>query len=299
MFKIISKQILAEDVKRLDILAPGIARKVRPGQFVSVSPEEGDERIPLTVVDHDAAKGTITLIFQEVGYTTQKLGSIQINEEIFSILGPLGNPAPIAQEGIVICIATGTGIAQILPVCRAYAKAGNRVIGIIGAKTKSSLILQSQMRLACYKLFTTTNDGSFERKGLATDVLKEWLMKQPTQLVYAVGSLEMMQAVSSLTREENIKTRVVLNPIMVDCMGLCGSCRVKVAGQMVLSCIDGPEFDGHQVDFADLNIRMNAFKPRLDGAGSFDTWQESKKPSSPKSDETKTLTKFLSGFLKS
>ncbi len=259
MFKIINKQILAPDVKRVDILAPSIAQRIQTGQFVSVCPQEADERIPLSVIEADKEKGIISLIFQEVGYTTTKLGALLINESIFSILGPLGRPATIENKGTVVCIATGIGTAQLLPICRALKKAGNKVIGMIGAKTKRMIMLEAQMRLSCQKIFITTNDGSYERKGLATDVLKEFIDRQEVGLVYAIGSADMMQAVCLLTRPKNIKTFVCVNPIMVDCMGMCGSCRVKVGGRVVLACLDGPEFDGHKVDFDFLNIRMNAF----------------------------------------
>jgi len=297
-FKILNKQILSENVKRLDISAPHIAKKIQPGQFVSVCPEEGDERIPLAVIDTDQNKGTISLIFQEVGYTTHKLGKLAINDSIFSILGPLGVPAKIKKGKTVICIATGVGAAQILPICRAFKKKGNKVIGIIGAKTKRSLMLEAQMRLACNKIFITTNDGSYERRGLATDTLKEIIDKynfeeeaaQPL-LVYAIGSVDMMQEVCIITKEKKIPTRVHLNPIMVDCMGMCGSCRVKVGGKMILACIDGPEFNGHQVDFNNFNIRMKAFEE----AGEC---LSQTLPSSRKRNESKTFKKFLSDILK-
>ncbi len=263
MFKIINKQVLAPDVKRVDVLAPAVAMRIQAGQFVSVCPQEGDERIPLTVIEADKDKGTISLIFQEVGVTTKKLGTLPINESIFSILGPLGRPATIENKGTVICVATGIGTAQILPIARALRKAGNKVIGIIGAKTKKMLMLEAQMRLACQKLFIATNDGSYERRGLATDVLKEFIERQEIGLIYAIGSVEMTEAVCALTQKKRIKTLVCLNPVMVDCMGMCGSCRVKIGEKIILACLEGPEFDGHQVDFDFLQTRMNAFSPEV------------------------------------
>lgn len=266
-FKIINKQNLSEDIKRLDISAPDIARRIQPGQFVSVCPEEADERIPLTVVDHDSQKGIISLIIQERGYTTKKLTAMPIHTVIFSILGPLGKPAQIEKKETVFCVATGLGAAQILPICRAFKTIGTRVIGVIGAKSKRTILLEAQMRLACNKIFITTNDGSYERRGLATDLLKELIIQQgkkeeslSSSLVYAVGSVDMMQAVCSFTLEKNVPTRIQVNPMMADCLGMCGSCRIRVNGKIVLACLEGPEFDGHTVDFEDLNIRMEAFK---------------------------------------
>jgi len=299
MFEIISKQILAEDIKRVDVFAPHIAKRVKPGQFVKVCPEEGDENIPLTVVDWDKQKETISLIFQEIGETTGKLGSLPINESIYSILGPLGVPSKVEKRGVVICVATGIGTAQILPICRAYGKEGNKIIGIIGAKTKRALMLEPQMRLACNRIQITTNDGSYERKGLATDILKEEIQKYEADkkdmrslLVYAIGSGDMMQAVCDFTKKKNLKTLVQLSPVMVDCIGMCGSCRVKVDDKIVLACTDGPEFDGHKVDFDEFIKRSNAQKE-------LDEWSNKKLPLRQKKKESKTLMRFLSDFLKS
>jgi ferredoxin--NADP+ reductase len=291
MFEIINKQILSEDVKKIDVLAPDISKKIKPGQFVSVCPEEGDERIPLTVVDSDNEKGTISFIFQEVGQTTGKLGTLPINESIFSILGPLGVPSEINKKGTVVCIATGVGIAKILPICRAFKSAGNKVIGILGAKTKRALLLEPQIRLSCNKILIATEDGSQEKRGLATDIFEEIVNEQKIDYVYAVGSAEMMQQVSLLTKKKKIETRVQLNPIMVDCMGMCGSCRVKVGGENILACIEGPEFDGHKVDFDDYKARKNAIK-------GWDKCHDQKCRHNQQKNESGTLMKFLSGFLK-
>ncbi len=260
MYKILNKQILASDIKRLNILAPEIAVKVQPGQYVVVTLKSGEEGIPLSVVESDALKGTISLIFQELGSTTKQLGNLPINDFIYSILGPLGNSATIGKVGVVICIATGIGAAQILPIARAFKKNSNKVIGIIGAKTKRSLMLEPQMRLACNKILVTTNDGSYARRGLATNMLKEILIHEKVNLVYAAGSVDMMEGVCQITQPKQIRTLVYLTPIMMDGIGQCGSCRVRVGGQIRLACVDGPEFDGHQVDYPDLKIRMNAFE---------------------------------------
>ncbi len=289
-FFIKNKQNLAVDIKRLDVLAPQIASKIKPGQFVSVCPQEGDERIPLTVIDSDAPRQTITLIFQEVGATTKKLGAIPINESIFSIVGPLGVASRIEKKGTAVCVATGIGAVQILPIVRGLRKIGNKVIGIIGAKTKRSIVLESQMRIACNKLFITTNDGSYERKGLATDMLKSLLEKEKVDFVYAIGSVDMMQAVCTATKHKSIQTRVQLTPMMVDCMGMCGSCRVKIGDDIKLACMDGPEFDGHLVDYAYYQTRTKAFEES--------EWLSHRQQPSPKINEPRTLTKFLSGLIK-
>ena len=291
MFKIINKQILATDVKRIDVTAPNIARKLLPGQFVSICPEEGDERIPLSVVDSDMAKGVISLIFQERGVTTKKLGALQLGEEIFSILGPLGRPATIEKAGLVVCVATGVGTAKILPICRAFKRAGSKVIGIIGAKTKRALMLEPQIRLSCNKTYITTEDGSYERKGLASDILKRILEEQNPEVVYAIGSVEMMRSACDMSRPKGIRTFVHLNPIMVDCLGMCASCRVKVADKMVLACMEGPEFDGHKVDFDEFIKRKKALEE-------FGECCKHGLTSSQKKNESGIFMKFLSGFLK-
>ena len=181
------------------------------------------------------------------------------------MVGPLGRGAQMDKYGLVVCVATGIGAAQILPVCRGLKKKGNKVIGIIGAKSKKVLMLEPQMRVVCDEIFITTNDGSYERKGLATDLLKELLNKYTVRRVYAIGSVDMMQAVAQMTKEKNIPLKVTVNPHMVNGLGLCGSCRVKIDGQYRLACVDGPEFDGHKVDYQDLSQRVDARESRLWG----------------------------------
>ncbi len=275
MFKIVNKQILAHDVKRIEIQVESIAKRVKPGQFVIVIPTEDSEWIPLTVVKADPKQGVISLIFQEVGLTTRQLGAIPINDNVYSLIGPLGQPARIEKFGLVICVATGVGIAQILPICQALKSVGNKVIGVMGAKTKRSLILESQMRLTCHKLFISTNDGSFERRGLATDIVKELLDKEKINLIYAIGTIEMLKEVCCLTSLRSIKTLVQLNPIMLCGTGICGSCQLKVKNKIVLACQEGVEFDGHAVDYSDLQIRMNAFKnPLLEDTAKPESYQK-------------------------
>jgi len=264
MFKIIKKESLAKGIKRIKIVAPSVAQKCVCGQFVIIRIDEEGERIPLTIADFDRKKGQISLIFQEVGFTTKKLGRLKINGKILDLLGPLGRPTEIKKYGNVICIGGGLGIAEVLPVCKAFKEEENRVIGIMGARSKELLILEEEMKGICDELYITTDDGSYGRKGFVTDVLKDLLNSQLStinyQLVYAVGPVVMMEKVCEITKFYKIKTIVSLNPIMVDGTGMCGSCRVTVGGETKFSCVDGPEFDGHLVDFRELEKRLNLFR---------------------------------------
>ncbi|MBI5150821.1 MAG: sulfide/dihydroorotate dehydrogenase-like FAD/NAD-binding protein [Candidatus Omnitrophica bacterium] len=297
-YKIVNKQIFADRFKRLDIHCPQVARKAKAGQFVKICPAEGEVSIPLTVFETDPQRGIISLIVHETDPAAQRLGLMPINEPVYSVLGPLGVPTPVERKGVVVCIATGVGIGRILPVARALKQLGNKVIGIIGARTKRELLLEAQMRIACHKIFAATDDGSHEHRGLATDVFRRLLGEQgqqgqpPLRGVYAAGSVEMMETVCELTRPLEIETYVVLDTAMVDCLGLCGACRVVVAGRTVQACVDGPTFDGHKVDFNDLKIRVNAFKEK-------DRWGNQQLASSPKGNESGILTKFLAGYPKS
>jgi len=262
MFNIVQKQLIAQDIKRIDISAPEIAAKTSAGQFVMLTPSAQNHAVPLTIVDVDERKGVISLIVHEVGKATRALGGISIGQSVAGIVGPLGRPAMIGQYGLVICVATGIGAAQILPVCRALKKKGNKVIGVIGAKSKKVLMLESQMRVVCDEIFITTNDGSYERKGLATQVLRELLDKYKVHAVYAIGSVEMMRDASAMAAAKGIPVRVTLSPYMVNGLGICGSCRVRVGGGLRLACVEGPEFDGTAVDFEDAVKRDQAMKER-------------------------------------
>jgi ferredoxin/flavodoxin---NADP+ reductase len=279
-YKIVNKQIFADRFKRLDIHCPPVARKAKAGQFVKICPAEGEVSIPLTVFEADPQRGIISLIVHEADPAAQRLGLMPINEPVYSVLGPLGVPTPVERKGVVVCIATGVGIGRVLPVARALKQLGNKVIGIIGAR------------------FAATDDGSHEHRGLATDVFRRLLGDQgkqgqpPVRGVYAAGSVEMMETVCELTRPLEIETYVVLDTAMVDCMGLCGACRVVVAGRNVQACVDGPTFDGHKVDFHDLKIRVNAFKEK-------DRWGNQQLASSPEGNESGILTKFPAGYPKS
>jgi len=267
MFKIVDRQELAKDIIKIEVSAPVIADKAKAGQFVALVLGQTGERIPLTLAGWDKQKATITLIFQIVGFSTKKLGTLKVNDSIAHILGPLGHPTQIENLGEVYCIGGGVGIAEVYPVSRAFKQAGNRVIGIIGSRTKDLLILKDQMLKTCDELFITTDDGTYNRKGFVTDVLKELFdtIEQSThtkypELVYAIGPVRMMKAVSDLTRGLNVKTIVSINPIMVDATGMCGSCRCTVAGKTKFGCVDGPDFDAHAIDFDELEKRLSLFK---------------------------------------
>ncbi len=266
MFRILYKEELAKDVTRITIEAKQISQKAQAGQFVAVVIDDKGERVPLTLAGWDKVKGTITLIFQRVGFTTKKLGALNVGDPIQHILGPLGHPTQVNKVGMVICIGGGVGIAEVYPVSRAFKEAGNRVLGIIGARSKEFLILEDKMQEVCDELFITTDDGSHGRKGFVTDALKELFeaieksthTKYP-DLVYCIGPLPMMKAVSGLTEGFKVKTIVSLNPIMVDATGMCGSCRCTVGGKTVFGCVDGPDFDAHEVDFDELAHRLRLF----------------------------------------
>ncbi|MFA5145160.1 MAG: sulfide/dihydroorotate dehydrogenase-like FAD/NAD-binding protein [Candidatus Omnitrophota bacterium] len=267
MFDIITTQELAKDITKITVNAPVIAQKARAGQFVVLILDEKGERIPLTLADWDKNTGAISLIFQKVGFTTKRLGALKIGDPIAHILGPLGHPTEIKNLGTVVCVGGGVGIAEVYPVSRAFKEAGNRVIGVVGARSKDLLILEKEMLGACDELFIVTDDGSCGRKGFVTDALRELFdtidksthTKYP-DLIYAIGPVPMMKAVSELTKIYGIKTIVSINPIMVDATGMCGSCRCTVGGKTLFGCVDGPDFDGHSLDFEELEKRLRFFK---------------------------------------
>lgn len=273
MFSIINRQLLEKNIKRLDISAKSIAQKVQPGQFVVIIPREKGEWIPLTVVESDERRGIITVIFKEIGQTTRRLGALQIGKSLFSVIGPLGKPAAVRKKiGTVICVAMEEGIASMLSICRALKRSGNKVIGVIGAVTQGALMLEPQMRVTCNKIFVSTEDGSYERKGNVTGNIKEILAYQKADLVYAIGPVDMMQVVCRLTKEKKIPTLIQVNSIISCGTGRCGSCRTKVGSKILSSCQHGPEFNGHEVDFEQLRIRTQTVNEirRRDGARTCD-----------------------------
>jgi len=267
MFKIVESRELAQEITRITLEAPQIAQKARAGQFVVVIADEQGERIPLTLADWDQDAGTITLIFQKVGFSTKKLGALKQGDSLASLLGPLGHPTQIEKLGEVYCIGGGVGIAEVYPVTRALKQAGNRVTGILGARTKELIIMESEMQEVCDELFIATDDGTLGTKGFVTTVLaglfevieKSTHTKYPA-LIYAVGPVLMMKAVAEMTRGLGVKTIASLNPIMVDATGMCGACRCTVGGKTVFGCVDGPDFDAHQIDFDALQQRLRLFK---------------------------------------
>ena len=261
MHKILDKQELAPNVKLFTVHAPDIAEKAKPGQFVILRADRRGERFPLTLVDWEREKGAITFIFQQVGVSTRKLGSLRVGDEIPDILGPLGNPSDIKPFSPVAVVGGGVGMATAYPIAKGLKEAGNTVISIVGARTKSLLLLEDEMRSVSDEFYVSTDDGSMGCKGLVSDVLKGLIEKgHPLDFVYAVGPPVMMRSIAEVTRPCGIKTVVSLNPIMVDGMGMCGACRVSVGGETKFACIDGPEFDGHQVDFDDLIKRLRMYQ---------------------------------------
>ncbi len=261
MAKILKKEVLVHSSPRIikiRIEEPFVACKIKPGQFVILMVSSYSERIPLTVVDKD--KKTITLIFQEVGFTTKLLGRLKEGKSLYSLVGPLGNPAPIKKYGKVVAIGGGVGIGLIYPIIKALKKEANFVVSILGAKSKDYLILKEEIEKNSDQLFITTDDGSEGEKGLVTDVLERVLKKEKFDLVYCVGPLLMMKKVSQITSFYNLRTIASLNPIMIDGTGLCGSCRILYDGKVKFACCDGPDFDAHLVDFDDLIRRNNRFQ---------------------------------------
>ena len=260
MFKIVKREEMAEGGVILnEIEAPKIARKANPGQFVILKANEDGERIPLTMAETDTEKGTITVIYMVVGKSTALFKTLQVGDAYQDIIGPLGKPTHIEKLGRVVCVGGGTGIAVLHPITRALKEAGNHVIGIVGARTKNLLILEEKMKAASHDLRICTDDGSYGHHGFVTDVLKEILQSEKIDQVVAIGPVPMMKFVSLVTKEFNVPTLVSLNPIMVDGTGMCGGCRVTVGKKTKFACVDGPEFDGHQVDYDELMLRLQAY----------------------------------------
>jgi len=260
MFKIIRREEMAEGTVVLnEIEAPRIARKARPGQFVILKANEEGERIPLTMAETDPEKGTLTIIYMVVGKSTALFKSLKVGDAYQDVIGPLGKATEIEKVGNVVCVGGGTGIAVLHPITRALKNVGNHVTAIIGSRSKDLLIMEEHMRRASHELLICTDDGSYGRKGFVTEALKDVLDKGDTQLAVAIGPVPMMKFVSKLTAQYGVKTIVSLNPIMVDGTGMCGGCRVTVGGKTKFACVDGPEFDGHKVDYDELMLRLQAY----------------------------------------
>ncbi len=263
MFEILERLEMAQGTVVMNVIrAPKIAAKARPGQFVMLRANETGERIPLTMADTDPAQGTITIIYQVVGKSTALFKTLQVGQCFTDVLGPLGQPTHIDKvDSLVICIGGGTGTAVVHPITRGYKNAGNRVVAIIGARTKDLLIMEDKMAAASGELKVCTDDGTFGHHGFVSDILKQYIESgEKIAVVVAAGPVPMMKAIANMTRPHGIQTLVSLNSIMIDGTGMCGGCRVSVGGKNQFTCVDGPEFDGHQVDFDGLMQRLSAYK---------------------------------------
>ena len=260
MFKITEKRFLNENVVYMTVEAPFIAKKVQAGQFIILRIDEYGERIPLTVADFCKEKGTVSIIFQTVGNTTKQLSKLNIGDNIADFVGPLGNPTEFGELKRAIVVGGGVGSAIAYPEAKALYNMGVKTDVIAGFRNKDMVILEKEFSSVCDNLYITTDDGSYKRKALVTEVLRELLEKEPCDLVIAIGPIPMMKFVSALTKEYGVKTIVSLNPIMIDGTGMCGGCRVSVGGEVKFACVDGPDFDGHLVDFDNLMKRNSFYK---------------------------------------
>ncbi|TAL38592.1 MAG: sulfide/dihydroorotate dehydrogenase-like FAD/NAD-binding protein [Spirochaetes bacterium] len=260
MHLIHSNELIKPTLGRMVVEAPYVAAYRKAGQFIMLRIDEYGERIPLTIADSDPEKGTLTLFYQIVGKTTRNLADKRAGERLRDIAGPLGHPTDIRNYGTAVCIGGGIGIAPILPISRAMKAAGNKTINVIGARTKDLLILEDELRSTGDEMIVCTDDGSYGKKAFVTGALEEIIGREKVDIVVAIGPVPMMRAVSELTRGHGIKTFVSLNSIMVDGTGMCGGCRVSVKGEKRFTCVDGPEFDGHEVDFAELMARLGTYR---------------------------------------
>jgi NAD(P)H-flavin reductase len=258
--ELLEKTTIAPKVTQYVIYAPDVARFRKAGQFVIVRIAEEGERIPLTIADADAEKGTVTLIVQEVGKTTSEMTKLAVGASILDLVGPLGAPTHIEPVGYVLGVGGGIGVAPLHPICQAFRKAGTHVESILGARTKDLLILEDWMRRACDEVHICTDDGSYGEKGFVTHVLERLIAKRRPDVVIAIGPLIMMKMVAKVTEPHGIKTLVSLNPVMVDGTGMCGGCRVSIGGKTQFVCVDGPEFDAHQVDYDELLSRQRFYQ---------------------------------------
>ena len=261
MHKVVRTDILAPSMFLMELEAPKVAGKRKPGQFIILRTDETGERVPFTIADSDSARGTITIIYQVVGKTTDQMSKLKEGDSILDVVGPLGKPTHIEKFGTVCCIGGGTGIAIAYPIAKALAEAGNKVISILGARTKDLLFYEDEVGAISDELIICTDDGSYGQKGLVTEMLKQLIDRgEVINMVVAIGPVPMMKFVSMMTKEFEIPTIVGLNPIMIDGSGMCGGCRVVVGGKTRFACVDGPEFDAHQVDFELLTKRLATYR---------------------------------------
>ncbi len=259
MYEIVTKHELAPKISLIEISAKNVAEKARPGQFVILRLDEEGERIPLTIANHDVKKGTITLVFHEVGKTTKRLGNLKESDFISDVVGPLGNPAEIDKYGRVLCVGGGIWSAPLYFEALALREKGNQLVAVVAARNKDLLVFEKEMKEISDEFYVATDDGSKGAKGL--DFLKDILATQKIDRVIVMGPVVMMQTVTEITRPHGLKTMVTLAPIMLDGMGMCGACRVSVGSETKFACMDGPEFDGHQVDFEQLIRRQRLYLP--------------------------------------
>ena len=272
MYKILLNQNLVPNIHLFKVAAPSVAKKAQPGQFVIIRIDERGERIPLTIADWNEKEGSVSIVFMEVGTATHRLALLQAGDYIANFIGPLGLPTHIEKFGTVVCVAGGFGAAVIVPIARAMRKAGNRVISIMGARNKGLIFWEERLGSVSDQLIVTTDDGSYARKGLVTEPLKELLEAgERVDRVIAIGPSIMMKFCAKTTEPFGVKTIVSLNPIMVDGTGMCGCCRVSVGGETKFACVDGPEFDGHQVDWDLLFARQRIYLD--EERQSFEEWQ--------------------------
>lgn len=260
MNKIISKEHFSEKVVKLEVEAPLIAKARKAGHFVIVRQGEKGERIPLTIAAADPVKGTITLVIQAVGKSSQELIALNEGDYITDVVGPLGQATHIEKVGTVVCCGGGVGVAPLLPIVEAFHKAGNRVIVVLAARTKDLVILEDEMRKHSDEVIVMTDDGSYGKKGLVTNGVEEVINREKVDLCVTIGPAVMMKFVSLLTKKYEVPTLASLNTIMVDGTGMCGACRISVGGKTKFVCVDGPEFDAHQVDFDEMLMRLNSYK---------------------------------------
>ena len=274
MYKILLRQDLVSSIHLFKVAAPAVAMKAQAGQFIVIRIDELGERIPLTIADWDKKEGSVTIVFMEVGTTTARLASLKAGDAIADFVGPLGLPAHIEKFGTIVCVAGGVGVAPIAPIARALKQAGNKIISILGARNKDLLFWEDKLRSLSDQLIVTTDDGSYGRKGLVTEPLRELLESgEKIDRVIAIGPSIMMKFCSKTTQPFGVKTIVSLNPIMVDGTGMCGCCRVSVGGETKFACVDGPVFDGHQVDWDLLLARQRIYLD--EEKRSFEQWQKS------------------------
>jgi ferredoxin/flavodoxin---NADP+ reductase len=260
MYKIVSAEFLSHDIKRFEIEAPLIAKKRKPGQFIVLRLTEKGERVPLTIVDSNPETGTITLIVQGIGKSTKQFLEMEAGDAILDLVGPLGKASEIKKFGTVVVVGGGVGTAVAFPTAKALKEAGNKTISIVGARTKDLIILEDELEQICDTLYITTDDGSYGIKGFVTQKLQSLIdAGEKIDMVLSIGPIPMMKAIADLTRPYGIHTVVSLNPIMVDGIGMCGGCRAEVGGKTVFVCVDGPEFDGHEVDFVSLMNRNRSY----------------------------------------